>query len=161
MKISIIVAVSKNNVIGQGKKLLWHIPEDMKHFKEITTGHHILMGKTTYESIGRLLPGRVTLILSSNKDYKVPEGAHVFENEKDAVEFAMQNGEKELMIIGGGSIYRLFLPIADKIYLTKVLKEFKGDVTFPEINTDDWKEISKEVYQESDPPFEFIELERK
>ncbi len=160
MKISIIVAVSKNNVIGQGKKLLWHISPDMKHFRKITMGHHILMGKTTFESIGMPLPGRTNIILSSDRDFKVP-GAFVFQNEEDAIKFAKKRGEEELMIIGGGTIYKLFFPSVDKIYLTKVLKEYKGDVKFPKIDMEDWQVSTKEPHPESDPPFEFIELARK
>lgn len=160
MKISIIVAVSKNNVIGQGKKLLWHIHSDMKHFRKITMGHHILMGKTTFESIGMPLPGRTNIILSSDRSLKVP-GAFVFQNEEDAIKFAEKNGEEELMVIGGGTIYKLFFPRTDKIYLTKVLKEYKGDVKFPEIDMGIWQVSGKEPHPENDPPFEFIELERK
>ncbi|EKE13218.1 MAG: dihydrofolate reductase [uncultured bacterium] len=160
MKISIIVAVAQNNVIGGKGKLLWHISDDLKHFKEVTMGHHILMGKTTYESIGRILPGRTSLILSHDKNLKVPDG-YVFENEKEAIDFAEKNGENELMIIGGESIYKLFFSKADKIYLTKVLKEFDGDVTFPEINMEEWRQTKKEPHPDENPPFEFIELERK
>jgi len=160
MKISIIVAVAQNNVIGGKGKLLWHISDDLKHFKKVTMGHHILMGKTTYESIGRILPGRTSLILSHDKNLKVPDG-YFFENEKEAIDFAEKNGENELMIIGGESIYKLFFPKADKIYLTRVLKEFDGDVTFPEINMEEWRQTKKESRLDENPPFEFIELERK
>lgn len=159
MIISLIAAVATNNVIGLDKKLLWHIPEDLKHFKETTMGHHILMGKTTYESIGRTLPGRTNIILSSDKNFKVP-GGHVFGDIDSAIGFAENTGEKELMIIGGGSIYKLFLPIADKIYLTRVLKEYQGNVTFPEIDMNDWKETKIEKHLDSEIPFEFVELNR-
>ena len=160
MKISIIVAVSKNNVIGNKGKLLWHLDGDLPRFKEITMGHHILMGQKTFESIGRVLPGRNNLILSFDKNYKVPE-AFVFQNPDEAIKFAEDNGEKELMIIGGGMIYKYFLPLASKIFLTRVLKDYEGDVKFPEINLKDWKEISSEPHLQSDPPFEYKVLERK
>lgn len=160
MKISIVAAVSQNNVIGKKGKLLWHISDDLKHFKEVTMGHHILMGKTTYESIGRILPGRTNLILSHDKNLKIP-GGHVFKNEKEAIGFAEKNGENELMIIGGGSIYKLFFSKADKIYLTRVLEKYDGDVTFPKIDMKKWHKIKKESHLDGNPPFEFIELERK
>jgi len=159
MKISIIVAVSKNNVIGNQGKLIWHISEDLKHFKKITTGHCILMGKNTYESIGRPLSLRTNLILSSNKEFKV-DGAFVFNNPQDAVKFAKKKGEKELMIIGGEKDYRYFLPKADKIYLTKVLKNYNGNATFPEIKNEDWARVNYEAHHDLNPPFEYINLER-
>ena len=160
MKISIIVAVSQNGVIGDKKKLLWHIPNDFKHFKEITTGHYILMGQTTYESIGKLLPGRTSLILSFDKNFKVP-GAFVFGSQEEAIKFAEGSGEKELMIIGGGMIYKSFLPLTQKIYLTRVLKNYEGNVTFPEIKKSEWNEKIIEKHPEEDPPLEFVELTKK
>ncbi len=160
MKISIIVAVAEDNVIGGKRKLLWHISNDLKRFKSITMGHHLLMGRSTYESIGRALPGRTSLVLSNDKDFKA-EGCFTFQSFEEAVEFAKQRKEEELMIVGGGQIYRLALPIATRIYMTKVFRKYEGDVTFPEINEGEWKEILKEPHLESDPPFEFRILERK
>lgn len=160
MKVSIIVAVAKNNVIGDKKNLLWHIPLDFKHFKEITMDHHILMGQTTFESIGKLLPGRTSLILSFDKNFKVP-GAFVFGSPEEAIRFAKDAGENELMIIGGGMVYKTFLPLTQKIYLTKVLKDYEGDITFPEINPTEWEEEIIEKRPDENPPFEFIELTRK
>lgn len=159
MKISIIVAVAKNNVIGAKNKLLWHLDGDLPRFKKITTGHHILMGQKTFESIGKMLPGRTSLILSFDENYKVP-GGFVFKTPEEAVEFAKNAGDEELMIIGGGMIYKYFLPLADKIYLTKVLKDYEGDVFFPEINMNEWKEIENEPHLDSDPPFEYKILEK-
>lgn len=159
MKISIIAAIAKNNVIGAKNKLLWHLQGDLPRFKKITTGHCILMGQNTYESIGRVLPDRTNIILSYDKNYKVP-GGFVFENPEDALKFSENKGEKELMIIGGGMIYKYFLPLADKIYLTRILKDFDGDVTFPEINASEWEETASEKHLENDPPFEYAILER-
>lgn len=159
MKISIIVAVAQNNVIGSKGKLLWHLDGDLPRFKNITMGHHILMGQTTFESIGKVLPGRTSLILSFDKDFKAPD-AFVFANPENAIKFAKDNGEQELMIIGGGMIYKHFLPLANKIYLTKVLKDYEGDVTFPEINMSEWKEISSEPHLDASPPFEYKILEK-
>jgi dihydrofolate reductase len=160
MKISIIVAVAKNNVIGSKGKLLWHITGDLSRFKQITMGHHILMGETTYKSIGKVLQGRTNLILSFDENFKV-QGAFVFKNPEEAIKFADMRGEKELMIIGGGMIYKYFFPIAEKIYLTKVLKNYKGDVKFPEINNNEWNETYNEPHTDSYLPFEYKILERK
>lgn len=160
MKISIIVAVAENNVIGSKNQLLWHISEDLKRFKSLTTGHHILMGQKTYESIGRVLPNRTNLILSFDKDYEAPDG-FVFNNPDDAVNFAKNNNENELFVIGGGMVYKHFLPMANKIYLTKVLKEFDGDTYFPKINLDEWQQTFNEKHHDNDPQYEFVILERK
>lgn len=160
MKISIIVAVAKNNVIGANNKLLWHISDDLKRFKKITTGHHILMGQKTFESIGRVLPDRTNIILSLDDKYQIP-GAFVFNNIDEAIEFAQNRGEDELFVIGGGTIYKQLLDKADKIYLTKVLNEYDGDVKFPVLNLDNWTEVSNEKYKDSDPEYEYIILERK
>jgi len=161
MKISIIVAVAKNNVIGKkGSWLLWHIPEDLKHFKEITMGHHILMGRKTFESIGRVLPGRVSLILSSNKNYKV-EGTHIFQKPEEAIEFAKKYKEKELFIIGGGEIYKALFPLAQKLYVTRVLKSYKGDVYFPKIDEGHWNKKVTETHLESKIPYEFVEYTKQ
>ena len=160
MKISLIAAVSQNGVIGNGSKIPWHIPADFKHFKEITMGHHILMGKKTYESIGRILPGRTNIILSSDENFKV-EGAFVFDSIDKALKFAENNGETELMIIGGGSIYGTFYPMADKIYLTKVLRDFGGDIKFPEIEMEKWKVESSQKHLDKEIPFEFLELVKR
>lgn len=160
MKISIIVAVAKNGVIGSKNKLLWHIPKDLARFKKITIGHHILMGQKTFESIGKILPDRTNMILSFDKNHKVP-GAFVFKSPDEAIAFAKNRGEEELMIIGGGMIYKHFLPVADKIYLTRVLKDYDGDATFPKIDLDMWKETVLEKHLDNNPQFEYVILERK
>ena len=154
MKISIIVAVAKNNVIGGKGKLLWHIPQDLKNFKKITLGHHILMGQKTYESIGKPLPERINIILSDDKKFKA-KGCFVFNNLNDALSFAKKRNEKELIVIGGGTIYKLMLPKATRIYLTKIYKSFEGDVKFPKLNLSSWKETFNEKHLDNNPPFEF------
>ncbi len=160
MKISIIVAVSKNNVIGAKNKLLWNIPEDLKRFSVLTTGHHILMGQNTHESIGKILPNRTNVILSFEKKLKV-SNAFVFNNINVALEFIEKRGEDELFIIGGGMIYRELLPFVSKIYLTKVNKVYSGDTYFPELDSTEWTEIFNEKHLENNPPFEFKILEKK
>lgn len=159
MKISIIVAVSNNNVIGNKKKLLWHISDDLKNFKKVTTGHHILMGQKTYESIGKPLPNRTNIILSDNQNFKA-SNCFVFNKLDDALNFAKERDEEELMIIGGGIIYKLLLPYASKIYLTKVNKNYIGDVKFPKLNYKNWKETFSEKHLNENPPFEFTILEK-
>ena len=159
MKISIIVAVAENGVIGSGGKIPWHIPEDLKHFKEVTIGHHIIMGRKTFESIGHPLPGRTNLVISSSDNY-TPEGVKVFKTVEEGIEFARLSGEEELMVIGGESIYKKTLPLADNLYLTKVSEKYEGNVFFPEIKDGQWEIISLESHKNS-PNFEFRHLERK
>ena len=159
MKISIIVAVSENNVIGKDGKIPWYLPGDLKHFKEITTGHHIMMGRNTFESIGHPLPGRTNLVVSSKSSYS-PEGVTVFKSVEDAIAFARSAGENELMVIGGASVYKSTLPLADTIYLTRISRSYEGNVCFPEINNEEWTTISLES-NINNPDFEFKHLERK
>jgi len=142
MKISIIVAYGDNRVIGADNKLLWHLSNDLKNFKKITLGHMIAMGRKTWESIGRALPGRTNAVISRNRDLKI-QNVLVFHSLEEAVDFAEKKHEEELFIIGGEQIYRLALPLADKIYLTRVHGAFKGDAYFPEIDPRQWNVISK------------------
>jgi len=160
MNISIIVATAEDNVIGAKNKLLWHISDDLKRFKKLTTGHHILMGQKTFESIGRILPDRTNIILSFEENYQT-SGGFVFTNIKDALKFAEDRNEVELFVIGGGMIYKEFLPVANKIYLTKVHKKYAGDTFFPEIDMNEWSEISNEKHLDDNPPYEHIILGRR
>ena len=140
MKISLVVAVADNLAIGREGNLLWRLPKDMQYFKEVTWGHHVLMGRKTWESIPskyRPLPGRVNVVISRSNDF-VAEGCKVVKSVEEGIEFARLSGELELMVIGGGEIYRQTLIMADKIYLTKVHHTFiDADVFFPEI-TSQW-----------------------
>ncbi len=161
MNISIIVAVSENNVIGCNNKLLWHIPGDLKRFKAITMGHPIVIGRKTFESIGRPLPGRNNVVISRQGGYK-PEGCTVYSSIHEAI--SNLAGEKEIFIIGGGEIYQQALPLANKIYLTKIHKSFYGDTFFPEFPIQEWKVVHDETIAASEKvPFSFsyITLERK
>jgi dihydrofolate reductase len=145
MIISLIVAIAENNVIGKDNTLIWHLPADMKYFKEKTSGHCILTGRKNYESIPekfRPLPSRSNLIITHQKNYEAP-GAFVFHFIENAITFAQKQGETELFIIGGAEIYKQCLPIADKIYITRIKHPFEGDAFFPELNTDEWKEESR------------------
>ena len=161
MKISIIVAIAENGVIGNNNQLIWHIPGDLKRFKALTMGHHIVMGRKTWESIGRPLPGRKSIVVSRNTSYRV-EGAEVVHSLNDAIKTA--SGDDEIFIIGGGELYRQALPIANRLYLTKVHKSFKGDVSFPEINMAEWTEMHSEKGKPTDTDgleYTYVNLERK
>ncbi len=140
-RISLIAAVSKNGVIGHEQKLPWNIPEDLKRFKEITYGAPVIMGRKTYESIGRLLPGRKNIIITRSLDRLIPNAWIVPSLERAVEEIA---GVPEAFILGGGEIYRLALPIADRIYLTEIDLKIQGDTTFPEWSREEFKETKRE-----------------
>lgn len=141
MKISIIVAKAEKNVIGGENKLLWHLPADLKFFKEKTSGHHILMGRKTFESIGKALPNRVNLVLTRDENYK-KEGVFAVKTLQQAIDFAQNANENELFIIGGGEIYKNTISIADTIYITQIDAFFEGDTFFPALSSD-WKLVSE------------------
>lgn len=141
MKISIIVAMDNNRVIGINNTLPWRLPADLKNVKKITMGHSIVMGRKNYESIGRPLPGRRNIILTRNNNYSVA-GCEIVHSIEEVINLC--EGEEEIFIFGGEQIYNLFLPLTDKIYLTKINNEFDGDTFFPEINFNEWKEVSFE-----------------
>ena len=163
MIISLIVAASENNVIGVNNSLPWRLPDDMKFFVRTTTGHHILTGRKNLESFGKVLPNRTNLVLTRDKDYKF-EGAFIFNELVEAIDFAEGREEDELMIIGGGEIYQQALPLADRIYLTRVHTQIKGDVYFPELDSDSWT-MKSEVFHPHDEKhaydFTFQTFEKK
>lgn len=138
MNISLIVAASKNNAIGKNNQLLWHLPNDMKFFKQTTWALPIVMGRKTFESFGgKALNGRLNIVITNQKDYKAV-GAVIVNSIQDAIFVAQQHQYKEIMIIGGGEIYKQALPNANKVYLTRVDTIIDGD-TFFEMNEDDWQ----------------------
>ena len=145
MNLSIIVAVAEKNVIGKDNALVWHLPADMKYFKETTLGHCVIMGRKNYESIPekyRPLPNRINIIISRQKNYPAP-GAIVLASIEEAVEMAKKTGEKECFIIGGAQIFKQSMHLVSKLYITKIYHSFDGDVFFPDFNTIEWKEISQ------------------
>lgn len=161
---SIIVAVANNNVIGGDNKLLWHISDDLKRFKKITTGHTIVMGRKTFESFPKPLPNRHHVILTRDKNYKVDSEQVTVVNDIETVMKTYENSGSEIFIIGGGEIYNLFLPYCNKLYLTKVNGDFEGDTYFPEINYDEWviTESSEEyIDPKNNLSYQFINLCRK
>lgn len=158
--ISVIVAVAENNVIGANNQLIWRISDDLKRFKALTIGHSIIMGRKTFESIGRPLPKRHNIVVSRNKGLQI-EGCTVVSSLKDALALCAQ--ESVVFVIGGGELYRQALPMASKLYLTRVHKAFEGDTFFPEINMDEWKEVFTEKGKPTETDgleYTFINLER-
>jgi dihydrofolate reductase len=158
--ISIVVAISENNAIGKNNQLLWHLSADLKHFKEITSGHTIIMGRKTYDSIGKPLPNRRNIVISRNTDLILP-GVEVVGSVHEAL--ALCTSEKEVFMIGGAEIYKQSLPITQKIYLTTVHQTFEADAFFPDLKTTEWKETEKEQHQvdeKNNLPYTFSTLER-
>lgn len=162
--ISIIAAVAKNNIIGGDNKLLWHIPEDLKHFKDLTSNHTIIMGRKTFESLPGVLPKRHHIVLTKDKNYTVDsDSVTIVHNFKKIVD-KYETSEEEIFVIGGGEIYSAFLPYCKNLYLTKIDEDFKGDTSFPEIKPSEWKVTysSKENININDGlKFQFINLTRK
>lgn len=157
--ISIIVAVAQNNAIGKDNQLLWHIPADLKRFKLLTTGHTIVMGKRTFESLPiRPLPNRRSVVISDIAGEEI-EGCTMAYSIEDAVEKMVS--ENENFIIGGGSVYRQFLPLAQRLYLTIVQKDFAADTFFPEIDYSEWETIEHEDHSGEELPYNYITLKRK
>jgi len=160
VKISIVVAMDTNGVIGKDNELPWRLPADLQHFKKTTMGKPILMGRKTWESIGRPLPGRTNIVITRDTGYQA-EGCLVV-NSIDAAMLAA--GEQdEVMVIGGAEFYRQALPRTDTIYLTRIHETFEGDTVFPELNAADWREVerSDQSADEKNPhDYSFIRLER-
>jgi len=163
MDVSIIVAKSRNHAIGLNNQMPWHISADLKRFKEITTGHFVVMGRNTYESIGKPLPNRTNIVITRNKSYQAP-GCLVMHSIDQALFHAKQHHESEVFIIGGSQLYKEALEFADIIYLTEIDADFEGDVFFPEIDFSQWHLVTKETFhaQQTGQPFSysFITLER-
>ena len=159
--ISIIVAIAENNAIGKDNDLLWHIPEDMKKFRQITTGHKIIMGKRTYESLpNRPLKNRTNIVISDvpGDQYEGCVMAYSIQEARDLCQ-----PDEECFIIGGGMVYRQFLPLADKLYITRVDKSFEADVFFPEIDPEIWEVTGREEGSGEglDFTYSFLTYERK
>lgn len=161
--ISFIVAAAKNRVIGKEGGIPWYLPADLAHFKQITMGHPMIMGRKTYESIGRVLPGRTNIVITRQKDY-ASEGSRVVSSIEQAIEEAkLAEGSEEVFIIGGQEIYKQAMPLVDKIYLTKVHVTVEGD-TFFKFDASEWQEVVREAHNADDNNqynYEFIVLERR
>ena len=159
--LTMIAAAAENNALGKNNDLIWHISEDSKRFKRFTSGHAIIMGRKTFESMPKALPNRKNIVLTNKKDYH-PEGATVVHTLEDAL--ALVKDDSQPFIIGGGEIYRLFMPYCDRIELTRVHQNFEADVFFPEIDLNQWKEIAREnieATKEQPYDYSYITFEKK
>lgn len=157
--LSLIVAVARNRVIGLNNTLPWHLPEDLKRFRALTTGHHIIMGRKTYESLNRLLPDRTTIIVTRNQDYQVP-GALIANSLEQAIDLAAN--DDEAFLIGGAELYQVGLKLADRLYITEIDAEFTGDAFLPEFALQDWQEVSSEAAVSAKGLlFRYVTYERK
>lgn len=160
--LSIIVAIANNNVIGKDNKLIWHLPDDLKRFKNLTTGKTIIMGRKTFESLGRVLPNRKHIVLTRNSDFKVDNDMVEVVHDISEIEEYI-NSKDECFVIGGASIYKELLPYAKKMYITKIDEDFEGDSFFPEFDEKDWKVVDVEmgIFDEQNPyKYEYITYEK-
>ena len=161
--LSIIVAKAKNNVIGKNNELIWHLPEDLKRFKELTTNHVIIMGRKTFESLGRVLPNRKHIVFTNNSDFKIEnENVKIVHSMLEIQEYIEDKNEN--FVIGGAMIYNLLMPYVTKLYVTQINKEFEGDAFFPRIDEGKWKEIERisGIKDENIKfDYEFVTYERK
>jgi len=151
-EVTIIVAAAENNAIGKDNQLIWHLSDDLKRFKKLTSGHHIIMGRKTFESFPKPLPNRTHVVITRQENYEVPEGVIVVNSLADAIDVA--KNDSQAFIIGGGEIYRQALLFADKIELTRVHHNFEADTFFPELDNTQWKEVSN-VFHPKDEKHEY------
>jgi dihydrofolate reductase len=162
MRVSILVAVSENGVIGRGGKLPWHLGDDLKRFKQLTMGHTIVMGRKTWESIGRPLPGRRNVVISRQEGYQA-DGAEVVTSLDNALRVAESAGDEEVFVIGGAEIYRLAMPRAERLYVTRVLADVEGDAYMPDFRGGDWQLVESSPHgadAKNDHPFVFEVYQR-
>lgn len=159
-RISIIVAMAQNRTIGINNTLPWRCPEDLKHFKSLTMGHHMIMGRKTYDSIGKPLPGRTTVVVTRNPGLKI-EGCIVTHSLEQAI--AACAGDDEIFIVGGAELYTQALPLADTIYLTEIQQEVMGDAHFPAFKQQEWREMAREPRAQEIPQpliYHFVTYQR-
>jgi dihydrofolate reductase len=159
MTLSAIVAMASNRCIGKDNTLPWRLPADLKRFKQLTMGHTLLMGRKTYESIGRPLPGRTTVVVTRQRDY-APEGVRVAHSLEQALELA--RGDDEAFIAGGADLYRQALERVRRLYLTRIDRDYPGDTFFPEVELSGWRLVTEEPHPATatEPPFSFLTYER-
>jgi dihydrofolate reductase len=166
MIISLIAAVTRNNVIGKNNDLPWHLPDDMKYFMQTTKGHHVIMGRKNYDSIPekfRPLPNRTNIIVTRQKDFNAP-GCIVVNSLEDGLQHSRQAGEQEVFVIGGAEIYNQALPVANRLYLTEIQGEVDGDTFFPKIEKDHWQELSRKHHSSDERhafAFDYVIYENK
>lgn len=159
--LSIIVAMAQNRTIGIDNTLPWRIPEDLKHFKTLTMGHHMIMGRKTFDSIGKPLPGRTTVVVSRNRNLKI-EGCIIAHSLQEAV--AACAGDTEIFVVGGTELYTQALPLTDTLYITEIQQDVEGDAHFPELNKNVWQEVARAPRSQSAPQpleYHFVEYRRR
>lgn len=159
MDIILVAAIGANGEMGHNNELLWHLPGDLPRFKEITMGASIIMGRKTFDSIGRALPGRLNIVLSSNPDWHA-EGVSTANSIEDALEQAEQYNPEKTSVIGGGQIYKLFLPYAERLELTEVQDSPVADTFFPNFSSQEFKEIQRVKNHQYDPKFDYVTYQR-
>jgi dihydrofolate reductase len=160
MQLALIAAMARNRVIGHNNALIWHLPEDLKHFKNTTSGHHIIMGRKTFESIGRPLPNRVNIVVSRNADLSIP-GVMVTHSLEEAIQKSA--ADTQPFVVGGAQLYAAALPFATDLYLTHIDKDFEGDAFFPEFSMNDWQVVATETHQKEGPDgftYSFVHYQR-
>jgi dihydrofolate reductase len=156
--VSVIAAMARNRVIGINNTLPWRLPEDLKHFKALTMGHHIIMGRKTYDSIGRPLPGRTTVIVTRDPHYRM-EGCLVAHSPEAAI--ASCGDDAEIFFVGGAELYRQVLPLADRLYITEIQGDYVGDARFPEFDQTVWREASRERHvSQAGLGYDFVTYQR-
>ena len=152
-QIAIIVAMAKNRTIGINNTLPWRIPEDLRHFKALTMGHHLIMGRKTFDSIGKPLPGRTTVVVTRDRSLKI-DGCTVVHSLPEAI--ASCAGDPQVFVVGGEDIYAQLLPLADTLYITEIQQAVEGDAHFPEFDTEAWREVAREKRSQTEPqPLEY------
>lgn len=160
--ITIVAAKSQNNIIGKDNDLAWYLPNDLKHFKAITSGHPIIMGRKTFDSIVKPLPNRANIVVTRNPDWTA-DGVIVTHSLEEAISKA-QEIDEEIFIIGGGKIFEEAMPLTEALEMTVIYKDFDGDTSFPEIDSDTWKEVSKEEFKADEKnqyDYAFVRYERR
>jgi len=167
MRLSVIVAVAENGVVGVNNALPWYLPDDLKYFKQTTMGKPVVMGRKTYESIGKPLPGRTNIVVTHNQDYQA-EGVKVVGSLSEALELAADiaviDGKDELMVIGGAAVYAAAIPMADRLYVTEVHAEVDGDAYLPAVEWSEWRELTREKHVAVAPnsyDFSFVVYQRR
>ncbi|HSJ69183.1 MAG TPA: dihydrofolate reductase [Anditalea sp.] len=164
MKISLIVAKAKNNVIGKDNGLVWKLSADLRHFKSTTTGHHLIMGRKTFESTDKPLPNRTSVVITRNENYTVPEGHIVVTDLQEALKACRLKKLEKIFISGGGEIYKIALPYVDEMIITEVDAKPEGDTFFPDVNWNEWQETSRDHHssdEKNEYSFDIVNYRRK
>ncbi|NTX15870.1 dihydrofolate reductase [Myxococcus sp. CA051A] len=159
MKLSAIVALASNRVIGAHNQLPWRLPADLARFKRLTMGHTLIMGRKTYDSIGRPLPGRAFIVVTRRQDF-APDGVTVAHSVEQALQQARARGDDEVFIAGGADLYAQTMDRVQRLYLTRIARDYPGDILFPEVDLSGWRLVEEEQHPESEPPYAFLTYER-